>query len=299
VNAFATRGGWNPYDLALQYPQIAEHDWALGGDYANSVLARHPIEFLWRSITTFFTASDQYRAFSVQDAHGPVATPPLKLQVTLSAYVARTYRFFPLFALLWMALLFWHRAARLRIVERLDMGDAASMGKTPGMRKAASMVEAMGAVVLLALYELILTTVGGYSAYDYARIHVPFDPLLIVVIWGTVLLGLSLWREARQPLAWLWQHLWQFWGGALLLGVVGSVGLAMLSRGARAAVAPQSWLVVQTVLSHPPRALTMLALAALLSFLAYRAHRLPQKGVGSKLEEQEAKQAQQIQEPTR
>jgi len=256
VDSFAAHGGWNPYNLVHQYPPIAANQWSLGGAYASSVIEGHPIQFLVDTIVTFFTSSDQYRAFAEVDAHGPVATPPLKAQVAFSAYVARTYRFFPLFALLWGVLLFWRRASRL------------------------GAVEAMAAVILIALYELALTTIAGYSNYDYARFHVPFDPLMIIVIWGTVLASLPLWEGILMRLRLSGRVIWWVWGVVIVSALVGSVLISWITLGINEAANPQSWLVVQLLLTHPPRILTVLALAVLITFLSYRADRRLQKIAG-------------------
>jgi hypothetical protein len=43
----------------------------------------------------------------------------------------------------------------------------------------------MGTIALLAVYDIALTSLAGYG--DYARFHAPVDPLLTVVILGTIL----------------------------------------------------------------------------------------------------------------
>lgn len=45
----------------------------------------------------------------------------------------------------------------------------------------------MGAVVLLALYGLIVTTLAGYRAIDYIRIYTVLGPLLFLTMGGTLL----------------------------------------------------------------------------------------------------------------
>lgn len=252
LNAFAAQGGWNPYDLLTQYPDITANQWSLGGDYASDVILHHPFEFLADSVAVFFTSSNEYRAFSSFDANGPVATPPFKPEVSLSAYVARTYPFFPLFALLWGVLFFWRRKARLPVAE------------------------AMGAIVLIVLYELLLTTVGGYSVYDYERFHVAFDPLMIVVIWGTLLASFPWWQQAITRLGLTRRIIWWVWAALILLAVGGSVIFSWLTLGVSGALAPATWPVVRLVVLHMPRLLTVLALGALITFFVYRAPRRPQ-----------------------
>ena len=43
-------------------------------------------------------------------------------------------------------------------------------------------------LTLLGLYAIGITTMGGYRFDDYMRVHTVFNPLLIVVIWGSMLL---------------------------------------------------------------------------------------------------------------
>jgi hypothetical protein len=266
VNTYVAQGGDNPYELALSYPELSQDHWALAGDYANAVVSSHPLEFLAKSVVVFFTSSVHYRAFSQADAGGPVAQPPFQPEVSLSAYIARTYQVFPLFALFWIALAFWRKKARLE------------------------MVETMGAVVLLVFYELILVTLGGYTDYDYARLHVPFDPLMIVVIWGTLLASIPLWEGALVRLRLAGRAILWVWGAVVLLSVLGSIAVSWLSSGMAEAFNPQTWLVVRLVVSHPPRLLTVLLLMGLITFLSYWASRRQRLAAGA-VEEKESAEA--------
>ncbi len=256
VNDYVSRGGDNPYELVRIYPPLAEDHWALAGEYAQAIVMRHPFEFLAKTVVVIFTSSVHYRAFSEFDAKVPVAHPPLQIQESFSAYTARTYQFFPLFAFAWIVLVFWRKAACLE------------------------MRETMGAVALLALYELVLIALGGYTDYDYARLHVPVDPLVVVVIWGTFLASLPLWENALRRLRLAGRTIWLVWGAVLGVSVLGSMVFSWLSLGAAEAMNPQTWLVVRLVVSHLPRLLTAVFLMALITFLAYRAaKRSPQVSV--------------------
>src|SRR5207244_4201973 len=73
---------------------------------------------------------------------------------------------FPLCAAAWIFLLCRRRTARL------------------------ASVQAMGVLVLLVLYGIVVTTLAGYGSYT--RLQTPFDPLLILVLWGSLLGGLLL-----------------------------------------------------------------------------------------------------------
>jgi hypothetical protein len=49
----------------------------------------------------------------------------------------------------------------------------------------------MGMLVLLVGYGVIVTTRGGYRPDDYMRVHIVFDPLLIVLFWTSLSLLLG------------------------------------------------------------------------------------------------------------
>ncbi len=247
LDAFVKRGGWNPYDLLTDYPPITENHWALGGAYAAAIIEHHPLEFLADSLVTFFTASNSNRAFSSFDASGPVAAPPLYIQETLSAGVVFLYRFFPLFALLWGMLFFWQRTKRL------------------------SAVEGMAAISFLVLYELATTTTGAYREYDYARIHIPFDPLMILVICGSLLAVLGLVKWPTLEASGFFRSLWRIWAGALLFGLLISVVVETIRKGPEALLHPSIWPLVSLLLTHTLWGLAAVLATLLFAFLADQA----------------------------
>jgi hypothetical protein len=53
-------------------------------------------------------------------------------------------------------------------------------------------VQAMSLVVLIALTGIIITALGGYYMADDMRVHIVFDPLIILTVWGTLLYGLGI-----------------------------------------------------------------------------------------------------------
>jgi hypothetical protein len=180
VNAYLARGGISPWALVNRTPALRANRGALAGAYAAEVIEHHPLAFLGHSIPTMFSSlslgytADDFQTISAIQPHGPFA-PLLVTLRAISAGIYVTYVLFPLVALPWAALCCWRRTARLW------------------------QVEAMGAVALLGLYALILTTIGGYG--DYARIHTAFNPLMIVVIWGGVLAIGSWWGSRRSGVA--------------------------------------------------------------------------------------------------
>ncbi len=182
TNKFRSQGGLNPYNLVQQYPLLASDHYSLVGDYAKSIIQKHPVEFIEKSVPVAFSSLPDFYYESQIDPQGPFGSTLLKVQ---SAYqlLYKMNMLFPMCAVAWIFLLFWRRTARLRTVH------------------------AMGAIILLVLYGVIITTLGGFASYP--RYHTPFNPLLIIIIWGSLLAAIQLIvyyrpriiaRIARQPL---------------------------------------------------------------------------------------------------
>jgi hypothetical protein len=47
----------------------------------------------------------------------------------------------------------------------------------------------MGFITLVVVYALVITTLGGYYETDYMRVHIVFDPQIILLVWGSLGLG--------------------------------------------------------------------------------------------------------------
>jgi hypothetical protein len=122
-------------------------------------------EFLAKSGPLLVTSLGDFYYESRVDPQGPFGAPLFVMQIAFQNLYKLNVLCL-LCAVAWIFLLFWRRTARLRSVQ------------------------AMGAMVLLVLYGLVLTTLGGYGSY--MRLHTPFNPLLIVIIWGFLLAGLLL-----------------------------------------------------------------------------------------------------------
>jgi 4-amino-4-deoxy-L-arabinose transferase-like glycosyltransferase len=237
----------DPYQLADEYPIFAKNYWELGGDYADAVVIHHPIQFVLDTLPLFLTTWQQVTSFSSISPHGPFLTPLLAIN-SITGDISQAFPYFPVFVLLWLGLICWRRTSRLRSVEM------------------------MCAVVLLAFYELFCTSLGGYV--EFWRLHIPFEPLLILIIYGSALWALSLWGV--QISRWVtipWRVVWWLWGGLVAGVLVVNVALAWLTGGAQSAFHPTSWPVARVLAGHPTRGLIVLALVGLLTFLSYRAHR--------------------------
>ncbi len=165
TNAFQSHGDINPYDLLRQQPWLASDHYALAGAYAESIIIHHPAEFLAKSGPLLVSTLGDFYYESQVNPQGLFGEPLVVIQLGFHMLYKLNILFLPC-AAVWIFLLFWRRTARLPAVQ------------------------AMGALVLLVLYGLVLTTLGGYGSY--IRLHAPFNPLLIVITWGTLLNGFLL-----------------------------------------------------------------------------------------------------------
>jgi hypothetical protein len=167
LDQYVAKGMLDPYLILAKEPELARNDAALAGAFSQTVIEHHPVEFLVKSASVFFSS---LMVFYEESRIVPTAPFGHRL-LWLDAQFRALYKwdlFFPLCAALWLFLLLWPRA------------------------RASATAQAMGALLLLCLYGLISTTLGAYRGYDYMRLHTLFDPLLTLVIWGTLLLGGSL-----------------------------------------------------------------------------------------------------------
>lgn len=174
VNGYLARGNADPYAIIAAMPAYKQNDYARMGAYATAIVRGHPLEYLADSVPVAFEALTYYGTPAIVRSDGFFGQPFSQLKY---AYydLFQTFRFFPLFALVWVALLLWKRTTRRGITER------------------------MGAVVLLALYEFVMIGVGGYDSF--ARFDAVYTPLILVTMWGTLLAGILLlitWLRGRN-----------------------------------------------------------------------------------------------------
>ena len=163
VDRYMAKGDTDPWDvIRTPYPPIQRDHYALAGDYALAIIEGHPLEYLWHSV---LLARD---SLATTELFRPAPhTPAIDALQWLASAIMRSLVWFPLLALLW-----WVVAARPR-------DDLSAVGRESA--------EMMGALALVAFYGLAITTVVGYIYYG--RLHTPFDPLLIAVVWGSALLA--------------------------------------------------------------------------------------------------------------
>lgn len=164
LDTYEAKGIVDPYPILQHNPSLLRNGATPAGEFAVSIIEHHPEEFLVKSVPIFFSSLTVYYNESRVVPAGPFGPALLWLQSEFHA-LYKWNIYFPLCALAWLLLLCWRRTRRL------------------------CTVQIMGAVILLSLYGLISTTLGAYRGSDYMRIHTLFDPLLTLVVWGTLLVG--------------------------------------------------------------------------------------------------------------
>ncbi len=167
LDPYVARNFTDPYFILDQQPDLAHNYAALSGEYAQSIIEHHFGEFVIKSVPAAFLSLTVVYTESPIDANGPYGKMLLQLQ-SVFHFLYSWNALFPFCSLVWLILLCWRRTQQMRIVQM------------------------MGFIVLVSLYALVVTTVGAYRGVDYMRTHIPFDPLLTLVVWGSLLLGVAL-----------------------------------------------------------------------------------------------------------
>jgi hypothetical protein len=252
ADAYRAAGGSDPYIFAALHPELTANHWALANAYATAIVEGHPLEFALKTVPVILTSSNETDLRSQILAQGLFASPLFFLQ-RVSLSVLPLYPFFPLFALLWLGLFCWRRTARQQAVEM------------------------MAAVAFIGLYELVLISIGGYS--DYSRLHIAFDPIMLLIICASLLLALPFAAQLmqRRPsltarLAQFWPRVGWLWGGLLVGCIVLSALLTLLSEGFAALLHLHNWRGFSLVLDHSLLSGLALGVMALSTYCIYQAH---------------------------
>ena len=81
------------------------------------------------------------------------------------------------------------------------------------------------------------------------------------------------WGPVIWVLTWLWRIVWYVWTTLIIDGLVSGAIVASATSGSTGLSAPSTWIVVRPLLAHPVGSAIGLSAAALLTFVAYLAHR--------------------------
>ncbi len=197
----------DPWHIA--YPPLQRDHFALAGRYAESIILRHLGEFLSKSwalgVHTLHTAYP----FHTFTPTGPLAPALLWLDGFSATTLGQMYWLLVLAPFWWAIVALGVIAARVTPARRLLqqerlMGWSARLNAIVSPQRLIEMAELFGALALLAVYDWALTTLGGYVYFE--RLHAPFDPLLMIIVYGSAglaLLALTrivgvIWRTRRQ-----------------------------------------------------------------------------------------------------
>src|SRR5262249_42299127 len=145
------------------HPEFTTNHWALAGAYASAIVEAHPGEFVVDTMPLLWTTLAPYYEEHPLDPSGPLARP-LTMVDGLFRHVHQTAAVFPWVALLYVALL--------------------TRKRTRGLVA----VQACGGVILLTAYDLAIIALGAND--EYPRLHTPIEPLMLLVVWGTLLLSI-------------------------------------------------------------------------------------------------------------
>lgn len=162
VDAYVAAGNTLPNGFLYHHQDLVADHYQRLGAYSTAIIVRHPVEFVAKTVPLYIDMANAYRYWSHIDHSGRFAKYLLLLQ-PFSTGVHATYWLFSLVGILWLALFFWRPTSR-----RDD-------------------VAAMSGLALLAFYEMALVALGSYGLADMARIQVPIDPILLVIVWVTLL----------------------------------------------------------------------------------------------------------------
>ncbi len=165
---FIGHGLTSPYQIAEHDPKLGQNHSDVPAHWAEEIIIHHPIRFVRYSIPFFFTSLYHYYPATIR--HIWVPGPYQPFVTTLLGVYQYLYTFnilFPLCALIWCGLLFYKKT-------RKNFG-----------------VQMMGLAVLTVVYAIIITTMGGYYEADYMRVHIVFDPLIALVVWGSIAMGIQ------------------------------------------------------------------------------------------------------------
>lgn len=175
VKTHLARGDADPWNVIREdYPPLKSDYYALAGDYSLAIIRAHPVEFVAKSGPVAISALTTVNPFRPIDPHGPFAPLLLAINAGIETLMRNGLRFFPLIGAGWLLWMLWWR------------------------RKPSLLAEAMGLFALLGGSGLALTVFGGYVYF--ARLRVPYAPLLLIVVWGSAVLA-ALWLGGRA-LAW-------------------------------------------------------------------------------------------------
>lgn len=171
---YTQRGVIDPWAIYWRDHALAGRYFTHMGAYAQAIILRHPVEFAAQSLPVAYTSLFDAYVFGGYNHTGALAGLLAAIQ-SCSIVVYPLFMLFPLCAAVWLTLALRDRRRRPN-------------------RSAWIRAEALGALSLLALYALAITTLTSYG--EYGRLHIAFDPLMLIVVIGSLVALRGQWRRA-------------------------------------------------------------------------------------------------------
>jgi len=175
IARYAEHGQTSPYKILGAEPELAVNNAQPVSDFARSIILNHPVEFIAKTVPLLLPSLIDYYPVSIIPPPPSASKSLYAPSAAILAWLLSVHRsvyacngLFPLCALPWLLLL-CSRWGRKQMV-----------------------VQAMSLVVLIALTGIIITALGGYYMTDDMRVHIVFDPLIILTVWGTLLYSLGI-----------------------------------------------------------------------------------------------------------
>jgi hypothetical protein len=156
--------GTDPWHVIFADPALLRDHHNLAATYGRTVILHRPVEFIADTIPLLFDslrATDSKRPIV---ANGPFSGVLLALQA-LAALAQYTLLLFPFIVIAWWGRLIYLFRFRLRRPDTLTV--------------------AMAGLSLICAYDLAITTLSVYT--QYSRMNAPIDPLMLIVVWGTII----------------------------------------------------------------------------------------------------------------
>jgi hypothetical protein len=167
LDRYTSHGQRSPYYILGHEPELSKNNGQTAANFARKIILAHPLEFLVKSVPYFFSSLTHYVPVSIQQKRLPSPFDGfINALLSVQRWLYACNVLYPLCALVWLILFCF-----------------------PSLRTQPA-VQVMAWLSLATLYALTITTLGGYFDQDYMRVHIVFDPLLSLIIWGTLFCGL-------------------------------------------------------------------------------------------------------------
>ncbi|MGH2514050.1 MAG: glycosyltransferase family 39 protein [Ktedonobacterales bacterium] len=159
VNAILALGDENPGHVIFGDPPLESNHFTLAASYGRTIILRHPVEFIADTVPVVFQSLRSTDPHQDIRTNGPFSGVLFILQA-IANLVQYSLLVFPFIAVAW-----WIRLFLLRRPDALTF--------------------AMAGLSLIGGYDLAVTTLFVYT--QYARMNVPYDALMITVVWGSII----------------------------------------------------------------------------------------------------------------